>query len=365
MPNDPIATRRAPLLRGVLIILAVTAAWMLWPPSSPPARDRQVASPASSPPVRGAPAPTARPVRDVPGEAPGSSAGRPAASEEPARLFARLELSSEEDRLLWDAEEAAVAACMRERGFEYTPNPSGGGDAPAGAEPAGPRPGDVSAARARGFGIAASIEAAPTPAPDVNRARVEAMAPDARRAWLEALSGPPIEPTGPADRPGLGTVSIPGGPMVQWDRGACLAHAERSLHGDDLRHTEQVTMINFLREQIALTAREDPEYRAGVERWRGCMGARGWPYPEPGAAAHALAEEYESGGLTLDGLRQREIAVATAEASCHQEAGLAAIHERARARAEAKVEREHRALLESYVAAQADALARASRVASR
>lgn len=364
MPNEQVASRRAPLLAGVLV-LAALAGWMLWPRSSPaPGRDREVSSPEASPPARDAPPRVAGPVREPAGAAPDPGANGSAASEVPARLFARLKLSAEEDRLLWEAEEAAVAACMRERGFEYAPNPFGGDD-PGGAEPAAPRPGDLAAARARGFGIAASIEAVPAPAPDVNRPRVEAMEPAAQRAWLEALAGRPIEPTGPADRPGLGTVSIPGGPMVQWDRGACLAHAERSLHGDDLRHTEQVTMINFLREQVALTAREDAEVRAGVERWRGCMGARGWSYPEPGAAAHALAEEYEAGRLTLDGLREREIAVATAEASCHQEAGLAALHERARARAEAKLEREHRALLESYVAAQADALARASRVASR
>jgi hypothetical protein len=287
------------------------------------------------------------------------------ASQVPLGLFARLKLSPEQDRLLWQAEESAVADCMRERGFEYSPNPYGRGVEAGAAAREELKPGDVDAARARGFGLAESAEAAQRPPPDANRGSVEKMEPSAQRAWHEALEGPPIEPTGPADRLGIGTVSIPDGPMVQWNRGACLAQAQRFLHGDDLRHTELVMRVDHLRMEADEKARETPEYRAGVVRWRACMAERGFSYSEPNAAADALAREFQSGRLALEELRKREVEVATAEAGCHAEAGLTAVYEGALARAEAEVEQGNRGLLETFLQDQAEALARASKLASR
>lgn len=318
-----------------------------------------------------APAPTPQLRRDLAQPAPArtsrvepsrADAGAPGeAQEAPLGLLAKATLSREEERLLHEADEGAIAACMRGRGFRYLASPSSDGPDRPGAGAAAPKPGDVGGARAHGFGIAEAAEAGEGPPLDPNEEALEKMEPAARRAWREAFEGRPLEPVGPASRPGIGTVEIPGGAMYQWDRDSCLAQARRALYGDDVKHAEMIMTLNEVRIEAHENAQTDPAYRAGVERWRGCMSRRGLSYSEPGAAASDLADAFRAGQLTLDELRQREIEVATAEATCYGEAGLEPLFEAARARAEAEAEKQSRGALESVLALQAQALARARR----
>jgi hypothetical protein len=286
----------------------------------------------------------------LPGEAPPAPLG----------LLAKVSLGREEERLLHNANESAIAACMRGRGFEYLatpfaseePHPDAGGIV-------GRNPGDVDGARAHGYGIAEGIAAGETPVPDANKEPLDKMEPSTKRAWLEALEGLPLEPTGPATRPGIGTVQIPGGPMYQWDRGSCLAQARRGLYGDDLKHAEMIMMLNEMRTEAAESAWVDPSFRAAVERWRDCMSKRGFTHSEPQAAANELADAFQEGRLTLEALRTREIEVATADAICYTQNELEASYKAARARSEAKIEERHRGALEAVVALQGEALERA------
>ena len=135
------------------------------------------------------------------------------------------------------------------------------------------------------------------------------------------------------------------------------------LYGDDAQHIEQEARLDHLRASVYEKARLTDEYKAGVERWRSCMRARGFSYSEPGVAADALAEEFESGRLEFEQLREKELAIATAEATCYNAAGLPAVLESARVRAEEQVGQENRELLEAILARQAEALARAAGLA--
>lgn len=281
-------------------------------------------------------------------------------------LFDEVRLSPASDRLLHEATETALVSCMRERGFQYVANPwmTEAEQADAGGM-VERRPGDLENARAHGYGLSEAVEARERPPPDANREYVEHLSADAQRAWREALEGPPIEPTGPPGGADVGTVSVPGGPMVQWNRGSCLARAQRGVYGDDVRHTELTMMLDVLREEVDERARADPAYGAGVERWRACMSSRGFPYSEPEAAVDALVRETQRGQITGEQLRRREIDVASADADCFREVNLKSSFDEAHARAEAAVERESRGVLESMIALQTGALERAGGSAPR
>src|SRR5215510_13661805 len=82
--------------------------------------------------------------------------------------LSELDRTPEQGQLLWTATEELIAACMRARSFTYLPNPM-----PEEPEPdpkhARTDPGDVAAARDRGYGLANSIQAGEMPITEADR----------------------------------------------------------------------------------------------------------------------------------------------------------------------------------------------------
>ncbi len=347
-----------------MLLASIVAALILWPEGRRRGTENDASPRASQPP---APQRAAAPSADRPSTAGLGAAHDAQASPGPAPLglFARLALSPEQQRLLHEADESEVALCMRERGFAYVQNSPDDDTADDDAARVQPEPGDVEAARAHGYGLAERMETPEIPPPDANAEQVGKLSPDAQRAWSDALAGPPIEPTGPADVAGVRTITTPGGSMLQWHESSCLARARRAVYGDDVEHAELIVGLDELRGEVDQMTHGDPAYRAGVERWRACMGARGLSHDEPGDAADALAEEFQQGRIGLAELRQREAQVATADAECFGEAGLARLLDAARARAEVAVERNHQGVLDDYIALQTGALAHAEQLTHR
>jgi hypothetical protein len=254
-----------------------------------------------------------------------------------ARLLAR---TRDESRALYEAEEAAVAACMRSRGFEYEPNPFV--DNEELEQPLSRyKPGDRDVAAAIGYGVAedAGYEEVPIPM-DVNEARVEKMAVTEREAWREALRGkdrPPPDLTRPNEDPDLVVMSIPSGPTVTWDRTSCLTQGIRAVYGDDEAHMRAMLETNMAVNEVITRVGKEADYVAGIERWRQCMSQRGMSYAGPGAAAVLLQREFSEGKIDREALREKEIAIATADAECFARAGLAEVQGSVQSRVEQEV----------------------------
>ena len=267
-----------------------------------------------------------------------------------------------EKHLLYDAEEIAVAACMRSRGFEYTPTPYLD-DSDLAAPFSRPESGDIEAASYRGYGIADGIETGDVPLPpSANQPQIERMTSERRQHWQDALRGKDHASPSPqevTEDPSRGVVSVPSGPTITWDRNSCLTVAQRQLYGDDHKYMRLSLQTNLATNQVRRRAKSDEEYLAGVERWRECMARHGLSYARPGSAADELSREYHEGKLNLAGLRQREVDVATADAACFETVGLAEIRESAQSRAEQQVGKELEQVLDDYRQMKLEALQRA------
>ena len=253
----------------------------------------------------------------------------------PVDRLAELERSPSESRLLWMAEERAVSDCMRARGFTYLPNPPDERNDEAVAF-ARIEAGDVDAARAVGYGLAEAISQGELPKDDfdANAAQIAQMPPERRTAFLEALSGPAVPPNAPNATAAVETVPLPGGGSASWYRDSCLAQARREVYGDDYAHNELGYGDGMLRERVREEVEHEPAYAAGLQRWRACMRGRGFDYARPEEPSAALATAFHDKQITLDELRQREQRVASADASCHNEAQLATLRQQAEARSE-------------------------------
>jgi hypothetical protein len=353
-------SRRAALFASVPATLGITV-WLLrgevpkaiLPAPAGPAARRAPEGVPPSPRVTGRPElrPTAQPppVAEVP----------PETSMPFARLMAR---TRDESRALYEAEEAAVGACMRSRGFEYEPNAFVGNEE---LEPPLSRykPGDRDVAAAIGYGIAEDAGYGEVPIPmDVNEARVEKMAAPEREAWREALRGkdrPPPDLTRPNEDPDLVIMSIPSGPTVTWDRTSCLTQGIREVYGDDHAHMRAMLETNMAVNEVITRVENEPDYVAGIERWRQCMNQRGLSYPSPGAAAAQLQREFSEGKIDREALREKEITIATADADCFAQVGLAEVQRLVQSRMEQEVLANRGSSLSAYQRILTSALERA------
>jgi hypothetical protein len=250
--------------------------------------------------------------------------------------LADLRGSEQENRILYEAEERAIAACMRQKGFDYVID-SYRSDAEIGV-PAQNDPADLETAKWRGYGIADSIENGPIPVPDnANTEIFENLTPAQRQQWDQALSGPilpPFDPDIPEEDPNVVVISVPGAGALRWHKNSCYAQARRQIYGDEIAFAKLNLQRDLLRNLIILRITEDHDYIEALERWRTCMFQQGLSYEEPGQAAEALTAAYQNGEFDAVTLRQLEIEVATADVQCYREAILSRVRDKVHARIE-------------------------------
>lgn len=264
-------------------------------------------------------------------------AAQPLGREEPVTL-ARLNRTREEDELIWNAEQKAVAECMRERGFTYTPTPFDDTD-DLEVEALRAHPTDVEAAQEHGYGLAELIEANARRErePEQTPPDVQQMTPQRRQKFVEALLGPNVPPQARTAQNGWETVTTPQGAEVSWYKDSCYARARDRIHGKDYAQNELGTTRSELADEVEKRVDADPEYREALESWRACMRAQGQPQTTPGAAIEALSNAYNEHKIDLAEVRSREVSIASVEASCNQQTGLEARTASVRARHERSV----------------------------
>jgi hypothetical protein len=257
--------------------------------------------------------------------------------------FNHLEPDRAQRKTLYEAEELAVAACMVQRGFDYTPNRFVEAD-PADELPRF-RTGDVDVASSIGYGIVEALEVGEIPAPpDVNEPTIAALTAEQQQKRDQALFGPRLasgHDAGHADDPNWARVETGRGGFKLWYRGSCFAQARRAVQGDELVYARSLARMRALLRDADQAAERAPEVLTGLADWRTCMGLAGYAYDVPGAAAKELQQQLQAGQLTLDELRLREIDIASEDARCFQAANLNRLFAQARARAQRALALEH------------------------
>jgi hypothetical protein len=277
-------------------------------------------------------------------------------------LLAELVGTEEENQILFEAEEAAVASCMRERGFDYTQNAYYRGPEPDGIKLT---PGDIETAAWTGYGIGDSIENGEILLPvDLNEDHFESLSPERQRDWMQALNGPLSmeELKNHEANPAIGEVSIPHGPRVRWHRNSCLAEARRAVYGDDVSFFRFGVMRDFFRNEALTRIYRSPSYQSGLRQWQTCMLRYGFSFEHPREARDSLLQSYHENRLAIEELRLQEIKIATADAVCYRESKLGTIHAAVQARIEQEIRSESQDTLASLQKTRAQALARAARV---
>jgi hypothetical protein len=269
-----------------------------------------------------------------------------------------------QSQLLYEAEEVLVQTCMNERGFEYITNPYVTKAEQEKLEPIPPKPGDIEAARTRGYGISESIEMGVPPnddskesvnsdkeievkatdktdsEADPNSELLATMSPEQQQAWNEAFFGrmDDIDAESPDAEGSIMTVELPSqGGRIRWDSHSCLSNARREIFGSSMKQVESLIATQALFHNIATAASQDAEYQGALDQWRDCMLSHDLPYQNPGEAANALYLEYSEGKLDIGELHKKEIRYASIEASCFQQYSVGDVYTAAEHRAEAKI----------------------------
>jgi hypothetical protein len=270
-----------------------------------------------------------------------------------------------QSRSLYEAEEALVQTCMNERGFEYITNSF---DAKTEQEKREseytlPKPGDIEAARTRGYGIAESIEMGVPPNNDSKESvnsdkEIEAkntdktdsqvdpngellanMSPEQQQAWNEAFFGRMDDNNveSPDVEGSIITVELPSGGKVFWDSNSCLSNARREIYDSSVKQMENQIATQSLVNSIITAASQDARYLGALEQWRSCMLSHGLSYKNPGEAANVLQREYSEGKLDIEALQKKEIYYASIEAACFQQYSVGDVYKTAEHRAETKI----------------------------
>jgi hypothetical protein len=197
--------------------------------------------------------------------------------------------------------EELVRQCMAAEGFDYIPM-----DPPD----MGAMPGEGLTQREfaerYGYGMSTFFEESMEEAEefvDPNADQVETMTDEQRRAWEEALYGPPSEQPQVAEGEDETVV-------FEGFGGGCQGEAAEAVYGG-----EQDAFTDLFRNyQEALEA--DPRWREAAESWRECMAAEGYDFAEPEDAIEAVNERAEELYQSVDpfpGLTEEEIAALSPE----------------------------------------------------
>ncbi|TXS35326.1 hypothetical protein EAO77_37040 [Streptomyces sp. t39] len=252
--------------------------------------------------------------------------------------------SAGEAGLLHDAQQLLLRDCLRRHGFAYTVFPL---DEESAAARFPYVVDDTDWARRHGYGGDLAERAARLAAEDPNRAYFASLPPDRRARALVVSNGP---------SPGGLSVRLPGGGELRRSDRGCVAEAERRLYGDHgawFRASARVEALDRIRRSRVVA---DPAYAEPLRAWSLCMRRAGHPYATPAAARAAAA------GPKRALPRDREIALALAEAACAESSGLGATARRLDARHGAALRDAYRADVGTRDRLRAKALIRARQI---
>jgi hypothetical protein len=209
-------------------------------------------------------------------------------------------LTTADTRLLHQAEQILIRACMARHGFRYWLAPP----------PAGPQfPYLVSSvAWARRYGFGGEPEGLQRAANASSR-YIGGLLPAGRQAYGIALNG-----AGPG-APGV-TATIPQGGEIGQNTSSCRTRAETGLYRQFRAWFRADSVTDDLPAIWEAEVLNDPGYQRAVRRWARCMHAAGYRYASPAQAAASFV------AAPARRPRAAEVRVAVAEAGCVARTGL-------------------------------------------
>lgn len=271
------------------------------------------------------------------GDADGGTAPSDAETGPLTAFFERVgtSMDSEDGKAQQRRVEELVAECMAEEGFEYTPvEPMDSGPVPG--------EGDVPAwdtlefAKAYGYGATTGEElwgGSDEEWVDPNQEYVAAMSETEQQAYWTALYGEMTEePADPEAEP----------VEPDWTEQGCTGAASHEASGSTRLWEDpslREAMDEMTREYESLA--DDDAVREATQDWAQCLGDAGYDFATPQDAQNSIFDEYnaamgfseeppaegeappEPDQAALDALREKEIALATADRTCQDETGYA------------------------------------------
>ncbi|MFN0029136.1 MAG: hypothetical protein ACKV2O_18415 [Acidimicrobiales bacterium] len=220
-------------------------------------------------------------------------------SADPADQGAQQQRYMEQEREVQDA----IAACMAEEGFDYTPVDPSTFMGPVGAVEDLPYDSREFAEK-YGLGMSTRFEenfTVPSPADmpvDPNQAMIEGLSESQREAYYKALHGeqPQFDPTETPDS------------MMAWEPSGCDGDARKNIDKSQGFYQEFGEQMGEIYERIE----NDPELVAAEKKWATCMADKGFEYENP----QAMHEEASTKMNALMGMQEATMAttmVASAE----------------------------------------------------
>lgn len=249
--------------------------------------------------------------------------------------------------ILHDAEQLLIRNCMRDKGFQYVP------------EPKNPVPqlrrfpyvvDDLAWARRYGYGSGLRRRLDDIAARNPNQAYFRTLSPARRQAAVAALNGP--RPTG------LEATLADGMSISHSDTG-CTSDARRELYGDLAAWFAADKLVGSLDSARIVAVLSDGTYRTTLSAWARCMRAAGHPVPDPQQAQGRFADSRTSAPP------RHEVAQAAAEATCAARSGLGPLAKQLDARVSADLAKCYAAAVETRRRLQHAALPQARGITAR
>ncbi|MEE1753370.1 hypothetical protein [Streptomyces sp. SP18CS02] len=264
-----------------------------------------------------------------------------------------LHLPAGTKRLLADAEQELVRTCMARRGFSYFYDAATAEafEAAAGDRLREMHRDDVERARREGFGNITE-ERTGSKAERAEAGYLKKLTPRQREAWSNTLGGPPDQPTIKVEVPGVGVMESPAS--------GCLAQARTELYGAYEKWIRADTFVNSRFLPVNDEVKKSPDYARVTREWSSCMRDRGREFTTPDDALEAAAAESRAGAGIF---RKPDHGTAVASAECDRKVGLSRTHRELFDRFTVGWAERHRAEVADYRRLNAEAAARAGRLA--
>ncbi|MCL2423572.1 MAG: hypothetical protein FWD11_06730 [Micrococcales bacterium] len=264
--------------------------------------------------------------------------------------------------------EELIAACMKEKGFEYLPVPPDMGYQSSTGPDQGTDDVDddpVAYAKEHGYGIVPASKAEyqarwgsgeDTPADNPNDAYYEGLSPTQQEAYDEALSG-----RHPVDEDEYES----GSHEYDWTAFGCAGEAQHEVWDKDETPIDDTVIDDYyayVEDQVA----NDPRVHKAEKNWSSCMSGKGYDFRRPENAWDSIVKKYnELAGSNWDSLdwepnldqisdadlaslHADEITTATADAQCDKKAGVTESHNNASFDADTEFYRTHKAEVDAW-----------------
>ncbi|MCM6762764.1 hypothetical protein NB037_10090 [Rathayibacter sp. ZW T2_19] len=267
-----------------------------------------------------------------------------------------LEQQQEEFAEQERAREDLVAACMKEQGFDYTPNPQSAASVTTGSGEWEPE--DREWVAQYGYGVVdfpgrdEPVEADEEYV-DLNADYMASLSESERAAYQEALTGPPV----PEDQAGED-----GSYEYDWAASGCFGSAQHELDTrDPVRASEHEPLMDALSEFYSSQATAPGLVDLNAE-WSSCMTDAGHPgfavqfdarnsiVAEVSAFREASDEPIEDSDPKLQKLAEKEIALALADLDCREKTDYRAEEKKVQVEQERRFIADHQAELDALKA---------------